>query len=198
MSVRYDNVTFLVCLPRSRSAWLTTFLKPCAWTMHDPLKQCESIDELGIKIDELLSHNSDLHIFVADTSAALFFSDIGRRFPDAKYLFVRRSVQDVERSLRNQDQKVGSTIGYADRCFRNAVRLSSARSDLAMMIDYEKIDDRLRNIWRFVGNGNLLSPTYAEKMRATNIQIPFSQQHEETDMRKARKLFSRFRYIDLS
>lgn len=53
--IRYDNVTFLVCLPRSRSAWLAAFLKPVAWTTHDPLKRCESIDELGLRIDAILA-----------------------------------------------------------------------------------------------------------------------------------------------
>lgn len=191
--MRYDNVTFLVCLPRSRSAWLAQFLKPVAWTMHDPLKQCASIDELGEKIDCVLNTAGPMHpIFVADTAAVLFFDDIGRRFPDARYLFVERSEHAVAASLQAKGFSGSTILGEVRDSYARACVRSRARFDFAMHVRFGDIDRRLLNIWRFVGGENLMSMEYAERMRATNIQIPFSEQLANTDRVKVRRLLSRY------
>lgn len=189
---RYDNLTFLMCFPRSRSAWLAAFLKPVAWTMHDPLKQCGSIDELGLAVDAAYSNGAD-HVFVADTAAVLFFGDLSRRFPDARYLFVHRPMPDVLQSLSKHERELSDRLvdEYA-RAFGNARLGSSVRRDLHMSVSFRDIDNRLNNIWRFVGNGLLLSKEYAERMRQTNIQIPFDEQARNTDHAKVRRLLSRF------
>lgn len=188
---RYDNLTFLMCLPRARSAWLTTFLKPVAWTMHDPLKTCASIEELGNVVDAAFNKGAD-HVFVADTAAVLFHGDLSARFINAKYLFVERSVEAVQASLRRANMAVQpelfDVMAYA---YRHALTIAKARHDLFLEVPFDDIDKRLLNIWRFVGSGHLLSPEYAERMRQTNIQIPFDEQLRNTDMAKVRRLLSR-------
>lgn len=188
---RYDNVTFVMCLPRSRSAWLTQFLKPVAWTMHDPLKQCESIDELGCKIDTILSVHADQPMLIADTAAVLFNAAISARFINAKYLFVRRPTADVAKSLGNAGIAVPhELLERYDTDFERALLVCKARRDLMLEVDYSEINQRLLNIWRFVGNANLLSSEYAERMKGHNIQIPFAEQRAKTDIRKAKRLLS--------
>jgi hypothetical protein len=188
---RYDNVTFLMCLPRSRSAWLTQFLKPVAWTMHDPLKQCASIEELASKIDEVLFLNPGRPIFIADTAAVLFFGDVSRTFPDAKYLFVDRPLPEVAASLKDEGVDLPPEIGQRyESAFHRALLTSRARCDFRMEVAFDQIDRRLLNIWRFVGGDPIMSREYAERMCGTNIQIPFDQQRSLTDRRKVRRLFS--------
>jgi hypothetical protein len=188
---RYDNLTFMMCLPRSRSAWLSTFLKPVAWTMHDPLKQCASVEELGSVIDDAYKRGAD-HVFVADTAAVLFSGDLGWRFPNAKYLFVERDPKRVNDSLRRAGMNVQPHF-YDVMChaYRHALLVSKARSDLMLEVPFDDIDKRLLNIWRFVGSGNLLNAEYAERMKATNVQIPFDEQLRNTDTAKVRRLLSR-------
>lgn len=189
--LRYDNVTFMMCLPRSRSAWLAQFLKPVAWTMHDPLKQCESIDELGSRIDTVLAVHHDQAMFIADTGAALFNAAISARFLNAKYLFVRRPTGEVRRSLANAGLAVPpELLERYETDFERALIVCRARRDLMLEVDYAEIDQRLLNIWRFVGNANLLSMDYAERMKGHNVQIPFAEQRAKTDIRKTRRLLS--------
>lgn len=190
---RYDNVTFLICNPRSRSAWLAAFLKPVAWTMHDPLAQCESVSELGSKIDAILDAHPEQHIFVADTAAVLLFDEIGSRFPDARYLIVDRPPPEW---LPSANKALGQFSPRIARAYQqqltHALIVSEARRDLALYVPYMAVDRALLNIWRFVGNGTMLCPQYAEKMAGTNIQRPLAEQIANTDRRKVATLLARY------
>lgn len=188
---RYDNVTFLLCLPRSRSAWLSMFLKPVAWTMHDPLKACSSIEELAGKVDEVLFLNPARPVFIADTAAVLFFADISKVFLNARFLFIERHLADVSLSLEKQGMEFPPSLGAHYVHAMHMARLTSrARRDFRMEIGFDEIDNRLLNIWRFVGNGLHMDRAYAERMRGSNIQVPFEEQHAAMDRRKVRRLFS--------
>ncbi len=188
----YDNVTFVFCLPRSRTAWLAYFLKPVAWTMHDPLKQCASIDELGEKVDAILTLHPHQPIVVVDTAAVLFHMQIAGRFPDARYVFVWRDPTDVLASI-NTAFKGEFPRDLLDRY--NAAMVSAqsavgARRDMKLNVRFDEIDKRARNIWRFVGGGGRLSQTYAHSMMLHNIQVPPATQRAGTDASKARRLFA--------
>lgn len=185
---RYDNLTFMMCLPRSRSAWLSTFLKPVAWTMHDPLVACESVDELGGKIDDVMRMYPDRPMFIADTMAALFFSDISARFVNAKYLFVKRDAHDVRRSL--SEAGMSSPILKHVDALRHAEMVSHARRDFSMTVDFDDLNNRLLNIWRFVGDGSMLNRDYALRMASSNIQVPADEQAQRINHNKVRRLFS--------
>lgn len=188
--IRYDNVTFLVCLPRSRSAWLAAFLKPVAWTMHDPLKRCESIDELGLRIDAILAAYPNQTVFVAETGTPLFYDPICARFPNAKFLFVERPVAEVMASLRREG--VVPTEEFMQRYVDGYLRaraISRARHDMRLEVPFAEINARLLNIWRFVGNGLFLSGEYAVRMCERNIQVPIKRV-SPTESRKARKLYA--------
>lgn len=188
---RYDNVTFLMCLPRSRSRWLSQFLTrggASIWSMHDPLVKCGSIDELGDKIDSLLVMYQDRPVFVADTMAVLFFSEISKRFPNARYLFVAREPQQVRGSLRKAG--MSPSISQHISALHYAKLVSQARHDLNLCVDYEDLDNRLLNIWRFVGNTAPLDGDYAYRMRNTNIQVSAGDQARRIDHNKVRRLFT--------
>jgi len=191
---RYDNLTFMICLPRSRSAWMSHFLKPIASTRHDPLKHCASIDELGDVIDRIYDADGrDAPVFIADTAAVLFFDELGARFPNARYLFVERDVARVAESLRKAG--MGATPGFYElmaRAYAHALIVAKARNDFMLEVPFDQIDRRLLNIWRFVGANRLLDLDYAERMKNKNIQIPFDEQIRNTNPAKVGKLLYRF------
>jgi hypothetical protein len=184
----YGNVTFLLCMPRSRSAWLCEFLRPVAHTLHDPLKTCANIDELGDRIDSLLRTDPMHPIFVGDTAAPFFYDQIIERFPCARYLFVLRSFEDTAQSLH--------LLGLPDHGLHAARKLLMDALDVIVrdtcyqkFVGFDAINDELLNIWRFVGGLIELPEDYRQRAIATNIQIPFTVQNRNTDIGKVTKLF---------
>lgn len=90
------NPFFIIALPRSRTAWLSYFLtSPDCDCLHDPLGQCESLDDLQAMFD-----NSQAPLVgCVDTSSPLFFDAIHARWPDSRYLFVFREPAEIVASL---------------------------------------------------------------------------------------------------
>lgn len=184
----YSRVTFLLCLPRSRSAWLAQFVHPVAIAMHDPLSQCASIDELGDKIDDASS--GDNPVFVADTSAVLFYDQIVQRFPNCKFLLIWRTPIEVKASLRKQGM---SSLDIVDRC--DAAIINMLRSPLLpgrfLCTSYRRMNECLRDILTFVSvKGVLVSDLYITAMRDKNIQVPLAEQEAKLDRGKVKKLFA--------
>lgn len=100
--MRYNNVTFTISLPRSRTKWLTELLKPWATTEHEPMRHCKSIGEYGRIVDDMRSQ-VDGPILLADTGAVFFFDQLYNRFPGAKFLIITRPVDEVIASLEAMD-----------------------------------------------------------------------------------------------
>lgn len=187
----YDNVTFMMCLPRSRSAWLAEFLAYAAYTLHDPLAECESIEDLGRKIDHAMTISPDLPVFVADTSAVYFAREIHERFPNARYLFVYREYEAVYRSL----QKAGLT-GLTKRRLAEmlerwsfAFRALDSEDEFCYKTSFVNLNNELRNIWRFVGLRPSFNETYASGMAQRNITVPTIAQMQRARPDKMAKLF---------
>lgn len=189
--MRYDNVTFMMCLPRSRSAWLAEFLAYGAYTLHDPLADCENIEELGRKIDRALTISPDLPVFVADTCAVYFAREIRERFPHARYLFVYREYEAVYRSL----QKAGLTgltkrrLGEMLERWSIAFRVLDSKYEFCYEVSFVNLNNELRNIWRFVGLRSSFNEPYASCMTQRNIQIPAIAQMQRAHPEKMAKLF---------
>lgn len=100
MHADFSHVTLCFLLPRSRSQWLAWIYGQAAdvdaW--HDPLKDCSSPGDL---VDKIL-RSKKRKIFIADTSAILFHSQLGLLLPGANFLYVVRDVEEVCRSIRRQ------------------------------------------------------------------------------------------------
>lgn len=184
----YGNVTFLLCLPRSRSAWLCEFLSPVAITMHDPLKACESIDELGERVDECLTKYPERPVFIGDTAAVLFLPQIMRRFPCARYLIVMRDSWEVEASLKRLGLATDYIIdaGAELACAEDQVTRERCMRHTIM---YEDLDRELLNVWRFVGGVTEPIPSYISRIRDKHIEVPLHIQRTKTNWRKVGALF---------
>lgn len=188
----YSNVTFMVCLPRSRSAWLCAFLNPIAVTMHDPLKHCASIADLGVEIDhQRLVSGVETPIFVADTAAVFFYDQITMRFPGAKYFFVFRSPTEVSASLAALGA-VNEHILHVQAIQMAALdHINKEKSIRKFWIGYHRMDEYIPAIWQFVGGEDIAMPTreWIKKMTPRNIQIPIREQNRLTNIEKVTKLF---------
>jgi hypothetical protein len=185
----YSNVTFLLCLPRSRSAWLAAFVSPVATALHDPLSQCASIDELGDTIDVLLS-TSKKPVFVADTAAVLFYAQIMNRCPGCKFMLIWRDPAAVKESLRQHGM---SSLDIVDRCDDAIIQM--LRSPLPkgrfFCTNYWNLDTCLRDILLFVSDkGALVGNLYIRVMRGKNIQVSLIDQEAKLDRGKVKKLFA--------
>lgn len=186
LNLRYDNVTFMFCMPRSRSAWMCEFLRAgCSQTHHDPMKNCASVDELGEMIDQALFLNRELPIFIADTSLVLAYDQVIKRFPGARYLVVARDPGAVISSLARHGRGMEPHLftAYLD-AMENAIYALKAAGAMCLLLRYEMIDARLDTIWRGVCGNKLLDPTYAQEIVRANIQVPFADQSRMCDPAK--------------
>lgn len=178
-----EGLTFLVCLPRSRSAWLASFLSKGASTWHDPLVQCASISELRRKIEAPGVR------FVADTSAAFFLPALHEEFPEAKYLFVQRDPSEVRKSLSAAGMSAADVSTHF-RYFNGACEYATARELDVECVSYNSMNDKLRSIWRFVCGMQPFDEAYAARMAGTNVQVSVADQIARVDPQKMHELFS--------
>ncbi len=165
---------------------------PAASTLHDPLKDCASIDELRLEL--LPRANTGKPVVVFDTSAIFFYEQINDAFPRARYLFVERDPVMVANSLARAGLPNEMThMAYEAMC-ETRFHVRRARHP-AMSVQYHELDDVrvLHTMWRFFGCLAAPPQGWFDAMIATNIQIPFDVQAQQTDYNKMRKLFaSRF------
>ena len=84
---------FVFSLPRSRSKWMSVFLSYGEWVCcHDPMLDLKSIDALV----DLTRHGS---VGVCDTAMAFAAPAIRKVLPGAKFVVIRRDIEEVRSSL---------------------------------------------------------------------------------------------------
>ncbi|MEO6657912.1 MAG: sulfotransferase [Arenimonas sp.] len=197
----YQNVTFALSLPRSRTAWLAETFAVGAITMHDPLKDCASIDELRQKID-YIGENYAGPVFVVDTSAVFFFDEIKATFPGARYVLIERDPDAVVNSLVDafKQENLGGLAGIDQ--FERAVRMSSERlvrcrrtlmgADHAWkLVKFDKLskEDTLLELWQFMRCDGMPAAGWFAKMIGKNVQVSFREQERRTNRAKLEHLF---------
>lgn len=189
-----DRLTFVISLPRSRTAWLCEFFKPYLVTWHDPLKRCASIDELGERVDQALFNTEAraAKLMIADTAACFFMPQIVQRFPGAKFIVIERQYRDVCRSLTRKgvfsSYMMSLTLG-------NFIHWDLCLPAKTPYFRYENLNLHLEDLVIHMGllDGDWDASTWNEwkkKMIERNIQIPFAQQNAQTNWPKVRKLMA--------
>ena len=123
----------LMGLPRSRTKWLSEFLTyGSIRCYHERLSQLPSIADLSTMGD-----NGS-----AETFATSVWAKVYDRFPDARYVVIKRDPAEVERSL--------AALGYRPPVREMAKTLNAAEKGLpCLSIQYHEINDRLREIWEW-------------------------------------------------
>lgn len=188
MATGFSHVTFMLSLPRSRSAWMCEFLRPIATTHHDPLKRCSSITDLKPLIGE-----DTTPVFIADTAAVFFTQQIMREFPGAKFLFVFRIKHGVIESLEKASPGFNPlALDAAEASMHKSLRALKAERRKMMGVRFCDINQNLQKIWGFVSDSASVpfSIDHANYMVARNIQVPFAQQNRQTNLNNVRALFA--------
>lgn len=182
----YEHLTIMLSLPRSRSAWMAEFLRPlCAATLHNPLQQCASIEELGSKIDALPSGR----VFVSDVAALFFFNRLLVRFPGAQYLVVHRAACQVEHSMKRLGIQPPINIRKAERQLLEIA--SHVRPHPWSMTGtfFELQSPQILTAIAAFASGRAVEPRYLQRMMHTNVQVSVRDQMARTDITKQRMLF---------
>jgi hypothetical protein len=188
----YNHVTFMLSLPRSRSAWMAEFLGPyCVASMHNPLQQCASIDELKTKIDALPPGR----VFVSDVAAVMFFDQLVAQFPGAQFLVVHRPAHEVEHSMRVLGVHPPVNIRRVERELLDIGTAIRHRA-WAMTGTFFELQSLtvLTAIAKFA-TGVDVDSAYVHRMRNKNVQVPVAEQVARTDMLKQQLLFRKAKII---
>lgn len=188
----YNHLTFMLCLPRSRSAWMAEFMRPfCALSLHNPLQQCASIEELAQRIDAA----PEGKVFVADVAALFFFDQLVVRFPGAKYLVVHRPAREVEHAINKLGITPPLNVRSAEKQLLEIGQSLRLRTDTMAGTYFELHSPELMGaIAKFV-LGMVPAYAYFQKMKLRNVQVPLDEQIRRTDIAKQRALFGKARII---
>lgn len=182
----YEHVTFMLCLPRSRSAWLAEFMRPyVAMSLHNPLQQCANISELAEKIDNAPAGR----VFIADVSALFFFDQLVMRFPGAKFLVVHRPAREVEMSMQRLGIMPPINVRAVERQLVELGQQLRMRKDCMTGTFFELHSPQVvQAISKFIA-GIDVPYTYYMRMKDRNIQVSPTEQIARTDFAKQRMLF---------
>lgn len=192
----YGNVTFMLCMPRSRSYWLSKLFgggfadgNYGTKAFHEPLSNCESIKELGALIDGHLCAHQTRPMFIADTSAVFFFDSIVQRFPRCKFLVVKRNYHDVYTSLEKAGfSPTPSSLMLSFNALNRCVHKLRQGHNYSFETHYHSLNNNLMDIWRFVGD--VADPTHLFPwMIDTNLQRTMQELSRDTNPAKVERLF---------
>lgn len=189
----YEHLTIMLSLPRSRSAWMAEFLRipGVVDTLHNPLQQCGSIEELGTKVDALTAGR----VFVSDVAALFFFDQLVVRFPGAKFLIVHRPAREVAHSMEKLGIVPPLDLRKAEKQLVD-IASSIRHNDWVLAGSYFELHNPtlLSAIFKFV-SGQVVSSRHLHTMMARNVQVPLQEQIARTDIQKQRLLFGKAKII---
>lgn len=161
---------FVFGMPRSRTKWLSAFLTHGDIVCHhEYVSKLRDLDELSA-----LSNNG-----TAETFGIWLWEAIYRRFPNARYVVIRRDPVEVEKSMERQG--VPFNVAQCENVMKRMVE-----SLPALVIDYDHIDWRLQDIWQHCRRDRM--PYGREDMREQNIQEPVRDQLARVDPENLRRL----------
>lgn len=168
----YQNVTISFSLPRSRSQWLAWLYRHAIDSWHDPFKNYEHPVQLKYAIDEWMKikGSPSARLFIADTSAILFYSQICKMLPGALHMFVVRPVDECMASMK---RGTGMSFEHMLRpMHRRLVEKSTCRTTL-----YENIEGFARRNYGVVtGEAVPFSETWWHEAFTKVVDVPMDQQ----------------------
>lgn len=154
---------FILGLPRSRTAWLANFFTyDDVSCLHEPSAEIASLDELDARLDATGSPVQGS----ADTCNTLLFDSLLKRWPDARYIAVRRDPREVRASLRGKGLTTESMVELA------ASFESVTQHAAVIPVRFESLSDlsRLEDLWRFCGSRMPFNERRARMLIDLNVQ----------------------------
>lgn len=165
---------FITGLPRSRTAWLANaFTHGDCFCFHEALRLVGKPDDLP----RLFCDTEAELIGDSDPSLTQHYQAIVNLWPDAKIVFVFRDSNAAARSygkfalqhpvLSQLLDGHGNVWGRLRADLNQAAHVHPAEN--RMMVNYEELDARLPDIWRFVMDGRPYPKQRMEMLRAMRV-----------------------------
>lgn len=149
-------------LPRSRSAWLSHFLRKDRKVGHDIGLECDTPD------DFLSMLSPGMLAGTCETGAMFAYSLLKREIPHIRILVIRRPASEVNASL----EKIG-VMGQADPMVEGERLLRVISTDPGVTtIKFSDLEKPAVLEWIYAHlTGESVDPAWLAQMRAFNIQI---------------------------
>lgn len=133
---------FILSLPRSRTAWLANFLTfENSFCFHEGLLECDKVD----KLKSLFASTGKQIVGNSDCGNILFLDELIKAFPDAKYVVIKRPLEEVKKEMRGMGlgDWDGWTLDISEK------RMNEVMKDVdALIIDYHDLDEQAcKQIW---------------------------------------------------
>ena len=158
---------FITGLPRSGTAWASNFL---TWKdstcYHELLYQIEDISIYN----EILDSSSGRFTGDSDTMLVYLLPWIKKEYPDSKFIFIKRDVEEVRKSLKNNGF---STLNLDE--LNRQLEWNIEHID-GMVIDFKDLFEDFERVWNYIG-------------------IP-SFPHERHDMLKTTRIDNAINFMD--
>ena len=165
---------FVLCLPRSRTAWLTMFLNGAGVTaIHDGWQYAKSAKQLR----RVMGAYEDEVAVNVDSANILFYDEIREEFPDAEFIKIIRNVKDVKKSLKK-------SYGKAD--YSSILRYAEALKtvEAGITVDYDNWTEYTSSeIFRFVTGEVLLDLAWLTQ--AHDFKVTITKDKIRDDLRAA-------------
>jgi len=148
-------MNFFVCgLPRSRTAWFSTFLTyKDKFCYHEGIDGCETIEDYKAKL------GTDK----GDSDTCLMLLDMNTLFPDAPKVIIERDVQECIESA----SKMLSVYINPEYFYFGRDRLDKIDG---LRISYDDINDRLEEIWNYLIPDIEFDSKRAKRLCNDNVQ----------------------------
>jgi hypothetical protein len=133
---------FIVSLPRCGTAWLANFLTwGDSFCYHEGVYEQDDFSEYTA----MLEGNPAKHVGDCDTGLTLLLPWLYRTYPDAKYVFIQRDIEDIKKS----SVKAGLSTHILGECLRRVEW--GLRVMNPLVIQFEDLFTDTKIIWDYIG-----------------------------------------------
>jgi len=164
--------TFILSLPRSRTAWLTVYFNgagvPC---FHDAWRHVKTIKGLRKEMEGTKSE----YVVNADSSNILFYNEIKEEFPNAKFITILRNPIKVQQSL-------SKTYGHVSMAVINKLYFDILCAEANYTADYDTWDSEVSHeMFKCATDGNMLLPLRWH-LQAHELKVEITRDRIENDI----------------
>lgn len=172
--MRYEHLTIMYSLPRSRTQWWRWFMAHGCHALHDPLAKCRHPGQVKAIVDACEGEP----VFIADTAAIFFHDRFQSLLPGHRRIFMFRGVGRVEASIRAQGLIPPSALladGF-DRLWQRA-----SIDGPTVQLAFNTLTPRdAAEVFTLVTGKACNHEFAAEKMR-THVDVPLRRQYRNAD-----------------
>ena len=175
---------FVLSLPRSRTAWLATYLNHGnVFAFHEAFKLVKTVKQLRVLMESKSKHGGP--VVNVDCSNWFFLKELQAEFPDALYIRIDRDAREVEASARESFGPQDYTVMF--EAYQRAIDTSLVCA--ALVVDFARWHaDESRNIWNLVTGGDVMDSDWHRQMHDLWIQLTPDAVREELRMGDAGEL----------